>query len=283
MGTERIEQIAQLRDRVRAAKSRGLRVGCVPTMGALHAAHSAMFDLATAACDLVVATIFVNPMQFDRSEDLETYPRDLESDLDICERHKVDIAFVPAESELYPRPPVITAQIEGLADGLCGASRPGHFQGVATVVLKLLNAVQPDVAYFGEKDYQQLVIINRLVEDACLPVEIVSVETVRATDGLALSSRNILLSPAERLAAPSVFRALESAREAVQSGQRDAEAVLSQARQVVEREPLLTLDYLAVVDPETLEPQAKIRGPVRIAIAAFAGSTRLIDNVLAAP
>ena len=283
MATERIERIAQLRERVGAAKRRGQRVGCVPTMGALHAAHTAMFDRARAACDLLVATIFVNPLQFDQQDDLRSYPRDIQADLIVCDRHGVDVAFAPTAAEMYPRPPAITTQVEGLADGLCGASRPGHFRGVATVVLKLLNAVQPDIAYFGEKDYQQLVIVRRLVEDTCLPVEIASVETVRELDGLALSSRNLLLSRAERAAAPAIFGALQRARKAVESGQREAGRVVALARQVLDSEPLLRLDYLEVVAPDTLEPVRRIIGPVRIAVAAFAGSTRLIDNIHAAP
>lgn len=283
MATERIERIAQVRERVAATKRRGLRVGCVPTMGALHAAHTAMFDRARGECDLVVATIFVNPLQFDRQDDLRSYPRDIESDLIVCERHGVDVAFVPAVAEMYPRPPAMTVEIAGLADGLCGASRPGHFRGVATVVLKLLNSVQPDIAYFGEKDYQQLAIVKRLAEDACLPVKIASVETVREPDGLALSSRNILLSRAERVSAPAIFRALQRARDAVESGQQDAGKVVAVARQLLDKEPLLKLDYLELVDPDTLEPVRSIHGPVRIAAAAFYGSTRLIDNIHAAP
>lgn len=283
MATELIERIAQIRERVAAAKRRGSRVGCVPTMGALHAAHTAMFDRARGECDRVVATIFVNPLQFDRQDDLRSYPRDIESDLIVCERHGVDMAFVPAVAEMYPRPPAMTVEIEGLADGLCGASRPGHFRGVATVVLKLLNSVQPDIAYFGEKDYQQLAIVRRLAEDACLPVEIASVETVREPDGLALSSRNVLLSRAERASAPVIFRALRRARNAVESGQQDSERVVALARQVLDEEPLLKLDYLEIVDPDTLEPVRSIHGPVRIAAAAFFGSTRLIDNIHAVP
>jgi len=283
MATELVEGIAQIRERVAAAKRRGLRVGCVPTMGALHAAHTAMFDRARGECDQVVATIFVNPLQFDRQDDLRSYPRDIESDLIVCDRHGVDMAFVPAVAEMYPRPPAMTVEIEGLADGLCGASRPGHFRGVATVVLKLLNSVQPDIAYFGEKDYQQLAIVRRLAEDACLPVEIASVETVREPDGLALSSRNVLLDRAERASAPVIFRALQRARKEVESGQQDAGKVVALARQVLDEEPLLKLDYLEIVDPDTLEPVRSIHGPVRIAAAAFFGSTRLIDNIHAAP
>ena len=283
MGTERIAQIARLRQRVGAAKRKGLLVGCVPTMGALHAAHTAMFDQARKECGLLVATIFVNPLQFDRRDDLRSYPRDLNTDLDICERHGVDIAFAPKRQEMYPRPPIATIELAGLAEGLCGARRPGHFRGVATVVLKLMNAVQPDVAYFGEKDYQQLVIVRRLVEDACLPVRIAAVETVREPDGLALSSRNALLSPDERSAAPVIAQALRRAQAAIRQGEADAARVIEQAAASLSREPLLQLDYFEIVDPDSLQPVRQITGPVRIAAAAFCGSTRLIDNVHASP
>ena len=282
-GTERINRIAPLRERVGAAKACGAVVGCVPTMGALHAAHTAMFDRARRECGLVVATIFVNPLQFDRADDLRRYPRDPRGDLDVCSRHGVDVAFAPAPEEMYPRPPVATVDIAGLADGLCGASRPGHFRGVATVVLKLLNIVQPDVAYFGEKDYQQLLIVRRLVEDACLPVRIRAVETVREPDGLALSSRNLLLSADERAAARAIPEALRLARRAVEGGSRDATAIRAAAAERIRREARLSLDYLEVVHPDTLLPVRRVDGPVRIAAAAHAGATRLIDNVAAAP
>ena len=283
MSTERISRVAALRERVAAARGRGLAVGCVPTMGALHAAHTAMFDRARRECGLVVATIFVNPLQFDRSDDLRSYPRDLEADLQDCSRHGVDLAFAPPPEEMYPRPPAATVAIEGLADGLCGARRPGHFRGVATVVLKLLNIVQPDVAYFGEKDYQQLVIVRRLVEDFCLPVRIETIETVREPDGLALSSRNFLLDPAERRAALTIHRALRLARRAVAAGEADPSPVVARAADLIRREPLLRLDYLEIVDPSSLAPVGRISGSVRIAAAAFAGTTRLIDSLGAAP
>ena len=283
MALEHIAAIPVLRKRIRNARREGAVIGCVPTMGALHAGHTALLDRARAGCDLLVATLFVNPLQFDREHDLRTYPRDEESDLRTCERHGVDILFAPSEKDMYPRAPVATVHIEGLATGLCGASRPGHFRGVATVVLKLLNIVQPDFACFGEKDYQQLAIIRRLVDDTNLPVRIVGVETVREPDGLALSSRNLLLSPKERIAAPAIFKALRAARRAIGRGQSDADRVLAQARDAVGREPLIRVDYLEVVDPDTLEPVRRIRGPVRIAAAAFLGTTRLIDNVGARP
>ena len=283
MSTDCVARIAALRERVAQARCRGLVVGCVPTMGALHAAHTAMFDRARRECGYLVATIFVNPLQFDRLDDLRAYPRDLEADLQVCSRHGVDLAFAPPPAEMYPRPQAMTVAIEGLADGLCGASRPGHFRGVATVVLKLLNIVQPDIAYFGEKDYQQLVIVRRLVEDVRLPVRIEAIETVREPDGLALSSRNLLLDPAQRRAAVAIHRALQLARSAVETGESDSRSVVARAADLIHREPLLRLDYFAIVDPHSLDPVERISAPVRIAAAAYAGSTRLIDNLHAAP
>ena len=283
MALERIAAIPALRERVGAARRDGMVVGCVPTMGALHAGHTALLDRARAECDLLVATLFVNPLQFDRKDDLRTYPSALEADLRTCVRHGVDVLFAPSARAMYPRDPVATVKIEGLADGLCGTSRPGHFRGVATVVLKLLNIVQPDFACFGEKDYQQLTIIRRLVEDTNLPVRIVAVKTVREQDGLALSSRNSLLSASERTAAPAIFRALTAARAAIEGGQTDANRIQQRARATLREEPLIRLDYFEIVDPESLEPVSRIDGDVRIAAAAFLGTTRLIDNVPARP
>ncbi len=283
MATERIAPIAALRECVRSAKRTGLSIGCVPTMGALHAGHSALFDRARAECDLLVATLFVNPLQFDRSDDLQRYPRDLEADLSICGRHGVDILFAPSAEAMYPSPPATRIEVEGLASDLCGASRPGHFRGVATVVLKLLNLVQPDLAYFGEKDYQQLVIVRRLVEDTSLAVRIVAVETVREPDGLAVSSRNALLNARERVAAPTLVRSLRTTRRAIEEGRSEAAPLLAQARDALLREPLLRLDYFEIVDPDTLQPVHRIVTPVRIAAAAWVGATRLIDNLPACP
>lgn len=283
MATERIERIAALRRRVRAARRSGLRIGCVPTMGALHVGHSALCDRARAECDLLVATLFVNPLQFDRTDDLQRYPRDLGADLRTCASHGVDLLFAPSAQEMYPRPPATRVEVEGLSARFCGASRPGHFPGVALVVLKLLNIVQPDSVYFGEKDYQQLQVIRRLAEDTNLPVRIVAVETVREPDGLAVSSRNRLLSPPERAAAPALAHALREARRAIERGVANPATLLEQAYAVFQGEPLVRLDYFAVADPETLEPVRQIGGPVRILAAAWIGETRLIDNVPATP
>ena len=232
---------------------------------------------------MLVATLFVNPLQFDRQDDLRNYPKSLETDLRVCSRHGVDILFGPRRDAMYPRPPTITLNIKGLADGLCGAHRPGHFQGVATVVLKLLNIVQPDIAWFGEKDFQQLAIVRKIVEDTNLPVRIESVETVREPDGLAVSSRNVRLTAKEREAAPLLARSLRNAQQAIERGESDAEALRVRGRELFDCEPLLRLEYFEIVDPDTLAPVSRVTGPVRIAAAAYAGSTRLIDNFPACP
>ena len=281
MATLRVESIGGLRARVRAAREEGKSIGCVPTMGALHAGHAALIDRARADCGFVVATLFVNPMQFNERADLERYPRSLEADLAVCRRCGVDVLFVPAETEMYPRRATTFVDVEGLTDVLCGAFRPGHFRGVTTVVMKLLHIVVPDRAYFGEKDYQQLAVIRRMVEDLNLPVEIVSAATVREPDGLALSSRNRNLTAEQRAAALALPRALQAARRAVAAGERNAAALRRAAQRQFDREPLLRLEYFEIVDPESLQQIERIAGPVRIAAAAWAGKTRLIDNVAA--
>ena len=283
MATECIAGIPALRERIGEARRSGSRIGCVPTMGALHAGHKALLDAARPCCDLLVATLFVNPLQFDRQDDLLGYPRNLETDLRVCSRHGVDVLFAPRRDAMYPRSPTITLNIEGLADGLCGAHRPGHFQGVATVVLKLLNIVQPDIAWFGEKDFQQLAIVRKIVEDTNLPVRIESVGTVREPDGLAVSSRNVRLTPEERNAAPLLARSLRDAQYAIERGESDARALCERGRELVGSEPLLRLEYFEIVDPDTLASVSRVTGPVRVAAAAYAGSTRLIDNFPACP
>ena len=283
MATECIAAVAALRERIGAARRSGLRVGCVPTMGALHAGHTALLDAARQRSDLLVATLFVNPLQFDRQDDLASYPSNIETDLRICSRHGADILFAPQREAMYPRAPAITLNIESLADRLCGAYRPGHFQGVATVVLKLLNIVQPDTAWFGEKDFQQLVIVRKIVEDTNLPVRIESVETVREPDGLAVSSRNVHLTPEERAAAPLLARSLRNAQQAIQRGETDSKVLCVEARETFTGEPSLRLEYFEIVDPETLESVHRVTRPVRVMGAAYAGTTRLIDNLPACP
>src|SRR5215470_9127702 len=222
MPSDVITSIPQVRDRVIAAKRSGRLVGLVPTMGALHAGHQRLIDAARAECDLVVVSIFLNPLQFDREEDLAKYPRTLDADIDLCSRSGVDIVFTPSAGEMYPAPLECSVHVGRVAEHLCGHFRPGHFQGVATVVMKLFQITQPDRAYFGEKDAQQLVVIRHLVADLNVPVEIVAVPIVREADGLALSSRNQRLKPEERRVATALYKALLVAKSRIDEGVTDA-------------------------------------------------------------
>jgi pantoate--beta-alanine ligase len=280
-----ITSIPRVRDRVaEARRSDGrTRVGLVPTMGALHAGHTRLIEAARAECDLVIVSIFVNPLQFDRPEDLEKYPRALQPDVDLCSALGVDVVFAPSVAEMYPEPPDCAIDVGRVAEHLCGKFRPGHFRGVATVVMKLFQIAQPDRAYFGEKDAQQLAVIRRMVADFNVPIEIVAVPTVREPDGLALSSRNQRLQPGERRAAIVLYEALKVARTQVAEGVRDAACVRQAATQVVEREPAVRLEYLEVVDPREMQPVERIDGPVIAAGAIWVGATRLIDNVICVP
>jgi pantoate--beta-alanine ligase len=283
MAPEVITTIPQLRDRVRRARLAERRVGFVPTMGALHAGHRRLMDVARGECDVVIVSVFVNPLQFDRPDDLEQYPRTLENDVDVCAAGGVDMVFAPSMSEMYPSDPVCVIEVGRVADHLCGRFRPGHFRGVATVVLKLMEITQADRAYFGEKDAQQLAVVRRLVEDFNVPIAIVGVPTVREPDGLALSSRNQRLSADERRAAPVLYRALKVAEQLIRSGDGDVAQVEAAARQVIEDERAVRLEYLQIVEPREVQPVDRIDGPVIAAGAIWVGSTRLIDNVICVP
>lgn len=253
------------------------RTAVVMTMGALHEGHRALMRLARAAADDVVVTIFVNPLQFGPSEDLDRYPRPFEDDLAACEAEHADLVFAPTPDVVYPEGDALVRVTAGpLGNVLCGASRPGHFDGVLTVVAKLLHLTRPDVAFFGEKDAQQLALIRRMVRDLDFDVEIVGVPTVREPDGLALSSRNAYLDAGQRDAALALSRALTAGSRAAAQG---PEAVRLAAKAVLDAEPRLTLDYLALVDPDTLEPLDRSHEAALLAVAAWSGSTRLIDNV----
>ena len=260
--------------------SRTGTLGLVPTMGALHAGHARLIDRARRECELVVVSIFVNPLQFDRRDDLEKYPRTFDADRELCAELGVDIVFAPSAAEMYPQEPRCTVEVSRLGDFLCGRSRPGHFSGVATVVLKLFNIVSPDRAYFGEKDAQQLAIVRRLVSDFNLPVAIVGVPTVREPDGLAMSSRNRHLSPAERSLAVALYGALSHARARIEAGVREAAVIKAAAAATIPNDPLLRLDYLEIVDLEEMQPVEVVDGPVCVAGALWVGATRLIDNVI---
>jgi pantoate--beta-alanine ligase len=283
MSAEIIETIAGVRAWIATRRRSGRTIAFVPTMGALHQGHARLIDEARKAADAVVVSIFVNPLQFDRKDDLERYPRTLASDVRICNELSVDVVFAPSADEMYPEPPVCTVEVRRISDTLCGRFRPGHFAGVATVVTKLFQIVQPDSAYFGEKDAQQLAIIRRLVADLDMPVQIVGVATVREADGLALSSRNARLSPEERQRAPVLYQALRAAGQAIAQGHRDAGAVERLAAGAIPQDATLRLEYLEIVDPATLQPVETITRPVLVAAAMWAGSTRLIDNLLCAP
>ena len=256
-------------------------LGLVPTMGALHEGHLALVRRARAENATVAASIFVNPTQFGPQEDLATYPRDMERDLALLESEGVDLVYAPTPEEVYP--PGFDTWVEpgALADRLEGAVRPGHFRGVATVVTKLFNVIAPDRAYFGQKDGQQLAVIRQLVRDLNLGVEIVAVPTVRAADGLALSSRNAYLTPEQRAAAPVIYRALSEARELWLNGEQDAETLRKAARNILEAEPLIQeIDYVSVADATSLVELERVDGPAMLSTAVMLGKTRLIDNVL---
>jgi len=283
MTTRVVRSIDEIRNAVTRERSSGRTIGLVPTMGALHAGHASLIDLARRQTDCAVVSIFVNPIQFDRTDDYNRYPRALSVDVDFCQARSVDLVFAPAAAEMYPHPQGAFVEVAPVSEHLCGRFRPGHFRGVATVVLKLLNIVQPDRAYFGEKDAQQLAVIRRMVADLNLPVTIVEVPTVREPDGLALSSRNQHLTPGERRIAPMLNRALRVARQAIAAGATAPEGVKNEALRILSQAPEIRLEYLEIVDPGTMQPVAAISGPVRVALAAWIGNTRLIDNLLCNP
>ena len=278
-----VRTIAEVRAAVGEARRAGRTVGLVPTMGAFHAGHEALMRAARERSDLVVVSLFVNPAQFDEAADLAAYPRSEEADAAVADGLGVDVLFAPDAAELYPDGFATRVAVDGLGTVLEGAERgPAHFAGVCTVVCKLFNIVAPDVAFFGQKDAQQVVVIRRMVRDLDLPVELAVVPIVRDPDGLALSSRNARLGPADRERALALHRGLEAARALAAAGERDA-AVLAAAARAALRAAGIRPDYLAVVDPDTLEPVARIERRVLVAVAARVGPARLIDNVLIDP
>lgn len=273
-----VSEKQDVRDYHAEARREGASIGLVPTMGALHEGHLSLVRRATQECDRVVVSIFVNPTQFGPGEDLEKYPRDLEADAAALETIGADLIFAPAPAEMYAPDACTTVSVGGLTEGLCGQFRPGHFDGVTTVVCKLFSIVQPDRAYFGEKDYQQLAVIRRMVRDLDILVEVIGMPTVREADGLALSSRNRYLSPEERAAAPKLQAALQSGAAASREGAAGAEVERTVAEQLAQ-EPLFRPQYIRAVDPGSLEPLGDRSGPMVIAAAAYIGNTRLIDNI----
>ena len=273
-----VQTIDEVRRCCDEARRAGAIVGFVPTMGAFHDGHRSLMRLARSECSFVVVSLFVNPTQFGVGEDLEKYPRDPEGDAIVASAEGVDVLFAPTVEAMYPEPMLTTIHVGGLSERLCGASRPGHFDGVATVVTKLCSIVGACRAYFGRKDAQQLAIVQRLVSDLALPVTVVGAPLVREPDGLAMSSRNAFLSSDDRAAATVLARTLGEAAALVDAGMRDAAALRARIVAAIGAESRARLDYVEVVDATTLEPVTQLAGAVLIAIAAFFGTTRLIDN-----
>ena len=266
----------------RARRRQGKRVGLVPTMGALHEGHLSLVRAAKAQCDAVAVSIFVNPTQFGPNEDLAKYPRSFESDCVLLEKEGVDLVFAPPVEEMYPAGAVTYVTVQGLSEKLCGKSRPGHFRGVTTVVAKLFHITEPDVALFGQKDAAQLAIIRRMVRDLNFPVEIVACPIVRESDGLAMSSRNAYLDAAQRRSALALYRSLTQAQSMFKEGERDPAKLIHAGKETVAEDPGVRLDYFEIVDPETLDSLREMSKPALVAVAAFVGTTRLIDNLILA-
>ncbi len=278
---EVVTTVAQIREQVAAARASGKSIGVVPTLGALHEGHAALMERARVECGYVVVTIFVNPTQFPPGEDFERYPRDPEGDMKKAVEVGVDLVFAPPVSEIYPPGDCTVVEVTGpLVECLCGPHRPGHFRGVTTVCARLFNIVGADKAYFGEKDYQQLLVIEQMARDLRLPLEIVPVATVRERDGLAMSSRNRYLSPEEREAATVLYRALSEAKRRFEGGEREAAVLVAGVRESIGGEALVKLQYAELRDAETLEEMGRLDRRAVLAVAAFVGEARLIDNVV---
>jgi pantoate--beta-alanine ligase len=274
-----VTTIDEVRKALDGERARGRRVGFVATMGYLHEGHASLIRRARAETDVVIVSIFVNPLQFGPSEDFESYPRDLDRDAAVAEACGTDVLFVPSDAEMYPQPVLTTVSVARVSEPLEGAARPGHFAGVATVVAKLFAIVGPSAAYFGEKDFQQVAVVRRMVADLSLPVDVMASPTQREPDGLALSSRNSYLTPEGRAAAPVVYQALRSGAALVLAGERDPATVRDYMAQIIQAEPLATLDYAEVVDADTFEVPDPLAGNLRFLAAVRFGQARLIDNV----
>lgn len=266
--------------KVSEIKKRNKTIGLVPTMGFLHEGHASLVRKAKKDTDCVIVSIFVNPAQFGPKEDFKKYPRDLKRDLDICKKEGADIIFVPEPKEVYPDGYSTYVSVEGITEKLCGASRPGHFRGVTTVVAKLFNIVMPDIAYFGQKDAQQAIVIKKMAEDLNMDVDIKVMPIVREKDGLAMSSRNVYLSSSERVQAASLYKALRLAKRLFDQGERSTGKIISRMKEVIGKEPDAKIDYIAIVDTKELKAIKKISGTALAAVAARVGNMRLIDNII---
>ncbi len=275
-----IDNIGEIRSLADNVRKRGLLIGFVPTMGALHDGHISLVRAAKKQCGFVVVSVFVNPAQFGPNEDFNSYPRTLENDCKICRAAGVDAVFTPAARQMYPQEQMIWVEPEGLSDCLCGRSRPGHFRGVATVCAKLFNIIQPDIAFFGQKDAQQALIIRRMVDDLNMPLKIEVCPTIRENDGLAMSSRNRYLTAEQRKFAPLLYAALQECELLIAQGIRDAAFLIEQMKAMIEQCPLFAVEYIEIVDAGTLKKADNISGKVLVALAARLGQARLIDNII---
>jgi pantoate--beta-alanine ligase len=276
----KIETISELRAHLANVRLAGKRVGLVPTMGAIHEGHRSLMRAARADCDELVVSIFVNPTQFGPGEDYEQYPRPMDRDLAACRQERVDTVFIPSVSEVYPAGDVTTVSVARLTEVLCGPARPGHFDGVTTVVARLFNMVAPDAAYFGQKDAQQAAVIRRMVRDLHWPIRIVICPTAREPDGLAMSSRNAYLTAEQRQQARCLYAALSWAREQIEASKRDAKVLLDGMRRRIEAAGPCSIDYIELVDADELAPKAEACGRCLIGLAVRIGPARLIDNIV---
>jgi len=274
-----VKTIRELKQELEPIRRSGVTVGFVPTMGYLHEGHLSLMRKSVEECGFTVVSIFVNPTQFGPGEDYDRYPRDLERDLSMCESVGVDLVFAPGVSEMYEPDACTRVTVSGLTQNLCGRSRPGHFDGVTTVVCKLFNMVRPDRAYFGQKDAQQVAVVRRMVRDLNIPVEVREMPTVREPDGLAMSSRNVYLSPDQRRAALSLHRSLRTAADMIEKGERSAAKIRERMIDIILSSGLAELDYVEIVDADSLRNIDTLKGEVLIAVAVKFGQTRLIDNI----
>jgi pantoate--beta-alanine ligase len=275
---ELAKTIKSVRSLVKAARGKGKKIGFVPTMGALHIGHISLIEAARKNTDFVVVSIFVNPTQFGPGEDFEKYPRPLDADFEICKKAGADVVFAPSAKEMYPTENLTWVNVEKLTEPLCGRSRLGHFRGVATVCTKLFNIVAPDIAFFGQKDAQQAAVIKKMVSNLNMPFEIVVCPTVREKNGLAVSSRNRYLTAQEKKDAASIYKSLQKCEQMVKEGVRETEPIIAQMRKILS--PVSSIEYISIVDAETLQNLDKIAGPAIAAVVVKIGSTRLIDNIL---
>ena len=272
--------IESVRALVKGARSKGKSIGLVPTMGALHIGHISLIEAAVKDCDFVVVSVFVNPTQFGAGEDFEKYPRPLEADLEICEKAGVDVVFAPTAEEMYPTENITWVNVEKITETLCGRSRPEHFRGVTTVCAKLFNIVTPDIAFFGQKDAQQAVVIRRMVADLNMPLEIVVCPTVRESSGLAVSSRNQYLTDQQKQDAVFIYKSLQKCEEMIKAGTKDASTIIGEMKKVLNQAPSIEIEYISIVDAQTLQSLDHIAGKVLAAVAVRIGPARLIDNIL---